>query len=156
MKKKHGVFFGFAVLLIAAIFTLAGCDNGTGGGDDNNNNNNNNNNNGFTAGWPPASVLTAYGLSAISAPTDATNVEYQVVDDGVNDGLLINFHGSSAHDTVIGTWFTSNSWAKDDDSSWDDETGVYWVFEKAGFDEATYGRGAASGNCTIAVLKVLN
>jgi hypothetical protein len=26
MKKKHGVFFGFAVLLITAIFTLAGCD----------------------------------------------------------------------------------------------------------------------------------
>jgi hypothetical protein len=29
MKKKHGVFFGFAVLLIAAMFTLTGCgDNG--------------------------------------------------------------------------------------------------------------------------------
>ena len=25
MKKRHGVFFGFAVLLITAIFTLAGC-----------------------------------------------------------------------------------------------------------------------------------
>ena len=32
MKKRHGVFFGFAVLLITAIFTLAGCDNGSGGG----------------------------------------------------------------------------------------------------------------------------
>jgi hypothetical protein len=30
MKQKHGVFFGFAVLLLAASFTLAGCD--TGGG----------------------------------------------------------------------------------------------------------------------------
>jgi hypothetical protein len=29
MKKKHGVFFGFAILLIAAMFTVAGCgDNG--------------------------------------------------------------------------------------------------------------------------------
>ena len=35
MKKKHGVFFGFAVLLITAIFTWAGCDNDGGGGDDN-------------------------------------------------------------------------------------------------------------------------
>jgi hypothetical protein len=26
MKKRHGIFFGFAVLMIAAIFTLAGCD----------------------------------------------------------------------------------------------------------------------------------
>jgi hypothetical protein len=31
MKSKHGVFLGFAVLLIAAIFTLAGCDTGTNG-----------------------------------------------------------------------------------------------------------------------------
>jgi Zn/Cd-binding protein ZinT len=34
MKKRHGVFFGFAVLLITAIFTLAGCDTGGGGGND--------------------------------------------------------------------------------------------------------------------------
>jgi hypothetical protein len=33
MKKKHGVFFGFAVLMTAAIFTLTGCSD-TGGGDD--------------------------------------------------------------------------------------------------------------------------
>jgi hypothetical protein len=32
MKRKHGTFFGFAVLLVAAIVTLAGCDTGTGGG----------------------------------------------------------------------------------------------------------------------------
>jgi hypothetical protein len=29
MKKKQGSFFGFVVLLITAIFTLAGCGNGT-------------------------------------------------------------------------------------------------------------------------------
>jgi uncharacterized lipoprotein YehR (DUF1307 family) len=28
MKTKHGVFIGFAVIALAAIFTLAGCDNG--------------------------------------------------------------------------------------------------------------------------------
>ena len=32
MRKRHGVFFGFAVLLITAIFTLAGCD--SNGGED--------------------------------------------------------------------------------------------------------------------------
>jgi hypothetical protein len=32
MKKRHGLFFGFAVLMITAIFTLTGCD--TSGGDD--------------------------------------------------------------------------------------------------------------------------
>jgi hypothetical protein len=30
MKRKHGFFFGFAVLLIAAMFSVAGCDNGNG------------------------------------------------------------------------------------------------------------------------------
>jgi hypothetical protein len=34
MKKKHGVFFGFAVVLITAIFTVAGCDNNDGSDDD--------------------------------------------------------------------------------------------------------------------------
>jgi hypothetical protein len=32
MKTKHGVFFGFAVILAAAIFTLAGCPTDGGGG----------------------------------------------------------------------------------------------------------------------------
>ncbi|MDR3116114.1 MAG: hypothetical protein LBU25_11420 [Treponema sp.] len=36
MRKRHGVFFGFAVLMIAAIFTLAGCDTNDGGDDDDN------------------------------------------------------------------------------------------------------------------------
>jgi Zn/Cd-binding protein ZinT len=35
MRKRYGVFFGFAVLMIAAIFTLTGCD--TNDGDDDNN-----------------------------------------------------------------------------------------------------------------------
>ena len=34
MKKRHGVFFGFAVLLITAIFTWAGCGSNGGGSDD--------------------------------------------------------------------------------------------------------------------------
>jgi hypothetical protein len=37
MKKKQSVFPGFAVLLAAVIFTLAGCDIGTGGSDNLNN-----------------------------------------------------------------------------------------------------------------------
>jgi hypothetical protein len=32
MKTKHGIFFGFAVMLAAAIFTLSGCDHTGGGG----------------------------------------------------------------------------------------------------------------------------
>jgi hypothetical protein len=32
MKRKHGFFFGFAVLLITAMFAAAGCDNGDDNG----------------------------------------------------------------------------------------------------------------------------
>jgi hypothetical protein len=32
MKKKHGLLLGTAVILVTALFTLAGCDNGTGTG----------------------------------------------------------------------------------------------------------------------------
>jgi hypothetical protein len=30
MKTKHGLFFGFTVLALAAVFTLTGCDNPSG------------------------------------------------------------------------------------------------------------------------------
>jgi hypothetical protein len=35
MKKRHGIFFGFAVLMITAIFTLAGCEHSPGDDGDN-------------------------------------------------------------------------------------------------------------------------
>jgi hypothetical protein len=34
MKKKHETFFGFAVILLVAIFAIAGCGNPSGGGGD--------------------------------------------------------------------------------------------------------------------------
>jgi hypothetical protein len=40
MKRKHGVFFGITVLLMAVMFTMTGCNNGNSGdgdgGDENN------------------------------------------------------------------------------------------------------------------------
>ncbi|MDR3171454.1 MAG: hypothetical protein LBU17_07485 [Treponema sp.] len=36
--KKHGIFFGFAVLFLAAIFTMTGCPTDDDGGDDGGNN----------------------------------------------------------------------------------------------------------------------
>jgi hypothetical protein len=45
MKRKHGFFFGFVVLLTAAMLTTAGCDNGNGDG-----------------GTPSPSTLTITGL----------------------------------------------------------------------------------------------
>jgi fibronectin type 3 domain-containing protein len=39
MKKNHGLFFGFTVLALAAMFVLAGCSSPTGGGGGNGNGN---------------------------------------------------------------------------------------------------------------------
>jgi hypothetical protein len=54
MKRKQGLFFGIAVLLIAVMFTVTGCDNGTTSGDDNttvdDGDNNGNENNGENNG----------------------------------------------------------------------------------------------------------
>jgi hypothetical protein len=74
MKKKHGVFFGFAVLLIAAMFTLAGCgDNGDptspgGGGTQT----------GAVVGVPTLASKTANSITinAVAAPSNGQTVEY--------------------------------------------------------------------------------
>jgi predicted small secreted protein len=223
MKRNHGTCIGIAVLLLAAMFTLAGCDTGNGGGDgnggggglsqaekeaaktaaledyagdpagfadfvagmnslkgwnlppnpnnwsasqweqyysfiaeyQNENGNGNGNGEGFTAGWPPSSVLTQFGISGMTQPAGATNVEYTVETRG-GYGLGINFYVSSANDSPINTVFTNNSWTKNEGSSWDDETGLYWVYEKTGFEEAFYSRSASTGACVIYVLKELN
>ncbi|MDR2094011.1 MAG: hypothetical protein LBP76_00645 [Treponema sp.] len=61
MKKKYGVFFGFAVLLIAALFTLAGCGDKDSGDPTSPSKND-----------PPIEISTLAELNAIS--TDAGNL----------------------------------------------------------------------------------
>jgi hypothetical protein len=46
MKKHNGFLVAFAVLVISAIFTIAGCDNNDNNDNNNNNNNDDNNNSG--------------------------------------------------------------------------------------------------------------
>jgi hypothetical protein len=60
MKTKHGIFFGFAAMLAAAIFTLAGCPTDGGGG------NGGNGDNGGNGGNVPTTngSLTITGISS--------------------------------------------------------------------------------------------
>jgi hypothetical protein len=66
MNKKRGIFFGFAVLLTAAIFTFAGCGDifdSSSKGDDDDDSTSNSGNNGSTAPSAP-STLTITGIPA--------------------------------------------------------------------------------------------
>jgi len=108
--KKTIKFFGFIALVAVIVFSLtaAKCsgnkDNG-GGSDDGN-------------GWPPNSILSNYGASGMTAPTGATGISYSeirnvnVPDTGITDSLYIYFTATSATDTAINNWLSSNGWTK--------------------------------------------
>jgi hypothetical protein len=161
MKRKQGIFFGFAVLMIAAMasttltITLAGCDNGStsdpggggggGGGGD------------FTAGWPPASVLAEFGISGLTAaPAGTREVEYNKsridYDEGTVEGLGINFKGYATSDNPFHTWLIGDDgdWVLDEDSSYveEDESRSYWVYYKD-HDKITYGWSPNMGSSLI-------
>jgi hypothetical protein len=116
---------------------------------------------GFTAGWPGANILAQFGLTGLTAPTEATNIEHYV---STGRGLIINFKGGiHAHDNHVISGFTRNDWtykmnyeAGDfsywEGSSWSDETGCYYVLRK-GDDGGTYGRSTSTGDCSISIVK---
>jgi hypothetical protein len=91
MKRKHSVFFGFAVLIIAAIFTLAGCDTGTSSGN-------------FIpvtniTDLPVIALLnTGLSLSGTVEPAGATNKTITWSGDDVTNGV---FNASSTGESTV-------------------------------------------------------
>jgi hypothetical protein len=79
MKKKYGLFTGLAVLLLAAIFTMTGCDTGTspGGGDSDLS--------GTISISPDSGVQTGTELTATYSGSET--VSYQWKKDGGNVGV---------------------------------------------------------------------
>jgi Ca2+-binding RTX toxin-like protein len=81
MKRKHGFLFAFVVLLIAAMFTMAGCDNdgddgdGTGGGGGSNEL--------IGTAWRYTDTETS--LTVVMTFTDASNVTYTYSDGTSSD-----------------------------------------------------------------------
>jgi hypothetical protein len=115
--------------------------------DNNNDNNNNGSNSGYTAGLPDAATLANFGLTGLTIPAGATNVEYEesnVSEHGAN-GLSINFKGYATSDNPFSAVLANNGWILDDDSSWEEDTESYWVYRK-GDDMATYGWGSLTGS----------
>jgi hypothetical protein len=134
MKTKQNLFFGIAVLLVAAMFIVAGC--GIGGGGEN-------------TGWPSNAVLAEYGISGMTVPAGATNITYSIATVGGNS-LTIYFTVSSANDSAINTSFTSNGWTEDGIYS-GSESSVTYMYSKAGFIQASYSRSGTA--CQIQVAK---
>jgi hypothetical protein len=59
------------------------------------------------AGWPPAIILTRFGIDGMPMPTGAENVSWFISEDG--EGLYISYTGSN---TAL-TWLEGNGWALD-------------------------------------------
>jgi hypothetical protein len=141
MKTRHNVFFGFAVLMIAAIFTLAGCDNGNSPGTDPGNGNGNGNGGGQQSSWPSSTILAEYGLSGMTAPAGVTNITYSIATVG-GHSLTIYFTGSSASDAPVKNGFTSSGWTEDNDASYGEIIAI--IYTKTGFLQGSYTRNGTS------------
>jgi hypothetical protein len=100
---------------------------------------NQNGNGGENTGWPSNAVLAEYGLSGMTAPTGAANIQWYEATVG-GHSLTINFTGSSVTDSPINTWFTSNGWTLDEDVSNDSLR----IYSKTGFVQASYFRNGTS------------
>jgi hypothetical protein len=98
MKKKHGIFFGFAVLIIAVIFTLAGCEDPNGGGGDDDS-------------WPPSSELSTFLLGGWTQPDGISGITWGYLPGTAEMHLQIQFSGASAQTAdAINDYLTSNGY----------------------------------------------
>jgi hypothetical protein len=86
----------------------------------------------------------------MSILADATDITYGIATVGENS-LTIYFNGSSANDSLINNWFTSNGWALDDTLGDGGASIITYMYSKAGFDQSSYTR--QGNNCQIQVVK---
>lgn len=107
-------FVTIAVILgIILAFTLTGCDDPTGPGDDNPYNNPYGSSG---TGWPSNSELSKYGLSGVSAPTGASNIEWWSYDEDYYYGeyaypvISITFTAASTTAASLNSNLTGNGW----------------------------------------------
>ena len=88
---------------------------------------------GFTANWPPANVLTSYGIQGLAQPAEITNVQYMVNAQGPMKTLTIVFVPGPATEAAVTGWFTANGWIGEKD-------GTDWDFYHTTGKTATYGK----------------
>ena len=124
--------------------------NGTGGNTGGGNTGGGNTGGGSGNNYPPSNILTEYGLSGLTPITGATNVAYTVTKMSGVDALSIIFDGSSATDTYVSNWFTTNGWTEYTSSTGSDS--IMYMYSKPGFS-AIYNRDLSDNDCSIVSYK---
>jgi hypothetical protein len=112
MKKKFLLIGG--VLLLAVMFTLAGCDTGTGGNGLNGDGPYDNGpgyNGTYTGSTWPTSYLGTFDLSGLPKPSGISNISYTKWDAGYyaanagyTDVIVLSFTGNTASFTSLKTF----------------------------------------------------
>jgi hypothetical protein len=152
-NRKQGLFIGFAVLLMAAIFTLAGCDNGTNGGGGGTGGDitwdeweEASLNEGHTAGWP-SSQISSYGIT-LSSPGGAP---YWWDESG---DLVIEI--GRATQAMFGTLKNAideaANWTADDKNSQGGQGGYYyWTHDVSGAEIRLVSHSSTAGGIVISI-----
>jgi hypothetical protein len=150
-RRRNAAKMLVTALVAVTLFSACGKDNDKGKSNNGNGNTTQqpggNNNYGYTGGMPSESVLASFGLSGLTLPAGATNIEHSATP----VTLGINFKGYASNDNPFSTVFANNGWNFDEGSSWLEETAGYWKYRK-GDDGLTYGWGSLNGS-VIAVIK---
>jgi len=130
------------ILMIVTILIFTSCSKSTGPGGGGNGSDETGGSD--TSGWPANNILSQYGLSGMTAPTGASNIQYVVQNpSGPDSYLTITFNGTSATDSYISSWFSnhSNVWEV---SSVQDNSSLYFIYCIRNDPNAPLGLGGAA------------
>jgi len=154
MKKFRFLSVMLALVLVFVGFTMAfvGCDNsGDDGGSTGNPGGNPGGNPSEGTGWPPANVLAQYGVSGMSAPSDARDFQWGVDSEGDLTQLAILFTGSQATDNSVHNWFTGHGWTVFLSNYDDGEFVEYYM--KSNFQAVYVRTNNPNYNCLLTIAK---
>ena len=108
--KNFVKLFGIIALAVVFAFSFAAC------GDEEDNNNNNGSGDGYgsgtNSGWPPANILSEFGVSGLTPPPGTSNITHTRIN-GAPNGIgrsLSFFFTTTANINYYDDWFTSNGW----------------------------------------------
>ena len=132
------------IIALAALigFSMVACSDDVGGGY-------NPGGDGNSSNWPPNSVLSQFGLSGLTAPAGATDIEWYYEQ---NDSIMIYFNAPSSADATILQWLTNNGWLQTCIEVDGPQT-TYWLNKPDANLAGSYDRDTSSRwQCTLFVM----